>query len=96
MGANLVPEAWRKITSSSLRMNAHQADYPDYLKQIWEIGGYLSHLRETYQTHGANIIKMILADKGVIEDPTCMEGIDGLDDQLGALKELMAQYNGYH
>ena len=60
MGANLVPEAWRKITSSSLRMNAHQADYPDYLKQIWEIGGYLSHLRETYQTHGANIIKIII------------------------------------
>lgn len=96
MGANLAPEAWQKITTASLRINGHQADYPDYLKQIWEIGGYLSHLKEIYQTHGAIIIKMILADKGIIEDSTCIEGEGGFNDRLGELKKLVQQYHDYH
>ena len=96
MGANLAPEAWQKITTASLRINGHQADYPDYLKQIWEIGGYLSHLKEIYQTHGAIIIKMILADKGIIEDSTCIEGEGGFNDRLGELKKLVRQYHDYH
>jgi dihydrodipicolinate synthase/N-acetylneuraminate lyase len=96
MGANLAPEAWKKITDSSLRMNDRQADYPDYLKQIWEIGGYLSHLREVYHVRGARIIKMILADKGIIEDSTYMEREGIFGAQLSELKKLVQQYNDYH
>ncbi|MBN1850727.1 MAG: dihydrodipicolinate synthase family protein [Deltaproteobacteria bacterium] len=95
-GANLAPEAWQKITGASLRMNGRQSDYPDYLKQIWEIGGYLSRLREIYQTHGAVVIKMILAEKGIIDHTTCMEEEGGLDVRPDELKELVQQYKNYH
>jgi dihydrodipicolinate synthase/N-acetylneuraminate lyase len=97
VGANLAPEAWYKITLSSLRMNNRKTDYPDYLKQIWEIGGYLSHLRDIYQGHGARIIKMILADKGVLNDASCMEGEGDLDeDRRKELEVLVQQYNDSH
>ncbi|MBW1887689.1 MAG: dihydrodipicolinate synthase family protein, partial [Deltaproteobacteria bacterium] len=49
-GANLAPKAWQKITTSSLNRSGDQKDYPDYLKQIWEVGGYLSDLKNIYDS----------------------------------------------
>lgn len=95
MGANLVPKAWNKITSSSLKMNGREVDYPDYLKQIWEIGGYLDKLKDIYNLDGPILIKMILADKGVIESPVCLEETEDLEDKFSALKNMLHQYDVY-
>lgn len=95
MGANLVPKAWNKITSSSLKMNGSTPDYPDYLKQIWEIGGYLDKLKDIYNTDGPILIKMILADKGIIESPVCLEETENLEDKFSALKDILQQYDAY-
>ncbi len=95
IGANLVPKAWNKITSSSLKTNGRETDYPDYLKQIWEIGGYLDRLKAIYNTDGPILIKMILADKGIIESPACLEETENFADEFSELKDILEQYEVY-
>jgi len=73
-GANLVPDKWRAITESSLHLTEEEGDYPDSLKQLWEIGQFLHKLRDIYFPNPPAIIKSALADMGIFG------GIPGLED----------------
>ena len=94
-GANLSPKAWQKITTSSLNWSGDQKDYPDYLKQIWEVGGYLSNLKNIYDHFPVPIIKYILSDMGIIERSTSTVSEEDMGEKAKRIKELMAEYGDY-
>ena len=94
-GANLSPKAWQKITTSSLNWSGDQKDYPDYLKQIWEVGGYLSNLKNIYDHFPVPLIKFILSDMGIIESPTSTVSEEDMGEKAKRIKELMAEYGDY-
>ncbi|MFC1532411.1 dihydrodipicolinate synthase family protein [Thermodesulfobacteriota bacterium] len=94
-GANLVPRAWHKITASSLNLNGNQDGYPDYLKQIWDTGGYLNNLKDIYKAHDVPLIKQVLSDMGIIEDPTCSFQVEDITEEKKALRDQMKQYGDY-
>ncbi len=94
-GANLAPRAWQKITASSLRQDDHQDDYPDSLKQIWELGGYLNGLKTIYDESTVLILKLALSDMGVIESPASTIHLEIPEDRRTALKELMEKYGDF-
>lgn len=94
-GANLAPKAWYKITTSSLNWSGDQKDYPDYLKQIWEVGGYLSNLKDIYDDFSVPLMKAVLSDMGVIESPTSIFRAEDMEERVKRLKELMGQYGDY-
>ena len=91
-GANLAPGAWQKITESSLRITADQDNYPEYLHQVWDLGQYLRDLKGLYQRMPVIIIKQILADKGIIETPTCTFPAKDVEESKLRAKELMDRY----
>jgi len=94
-GANLAPKAWQKITTSSLNWSGDQKDYPDYLKQIWEVGGYLSNLKDIYDNFSVPLIKLVLSDMGIIESTTSTFREEDMGERTKRLKELMGQYGDY-
>jgi hypothetical protein len=94
-GANLSPEAWQKITTSSLNWSGEQKDYPDYLKQIWEVGGYLSNLKNIYDHFSVPLIKFILSDMGIIEKPGTVFGDEDMGEKAKRIKELMEEHGDY-
>jgi len=94
-GANLAPRAWQKITASSLRQDDHRDDYPDSLKQIWELGGYLNGLKTIYDESTVLILKLALSDMGVIESPASTIHLEIPEDRRTALKELMEKYGDF-
>lgn len=69
MGANLAPAAWGRIVQSSIQSSTNGADYPDRLRQIWDMGRTLHHMRDLYAETPAAIIKDALADMGIIAAP---------------------------
>jgi dihydrodipicolinate synthase/N-acetylneuraminate lyase len=91
-GANLAPRAWQKITESSLRITADQDNYPEYLHQVWDLGQYLRDLKGLYQRMPVIIIKQILADKGIIETPTCTFPTKDVEELKRRARELMDRY----
>ena len=95
MGANLAPEAWQKITQSSLQLLADQDEYPDHLKQIWELGHYLHNLKDIYKKAPVIIIKEILSDIGVIETPAVTLPAQDVEESKREIKELMARYGDW-
>lgn len=94
-GANLAPRMWQRITASSLNLNGNQGDYPDRLRQIWEAGAYLGNLKDIYNGCGAPLLKQILLEMGVIEDPTCTFDAEDIEGKKEALKGLMEPYGDY-
>ena len=94
-GANLVPTAWQKATSSSLNLNGIQQSYPDHLQQIWDLGWYLHDLREAYQESPVFLIKQVLSERGVIEAPPCAVEGKKSGEQLDRLKALMERHGDY-
>jgi dihydrodipicolinate synthase/N-acetylneuraminate lyase len=95
VGANLAPEAWQKITASSLNQNDNRAAYPDLLQQIWETGQYLQGLIEVYHPISVPLIKSILADTETIESPSCTFEAGDTAGKVEALRELMTRYGDY-
>jgi dihydrodipicolinate synthase/N-acetylneuraminate lyase len=91
-GANLAPGAWQKITESSLRITADQDNYPEYLHQVWDLGQYLRDLKGLYQRMPVIIIKQILADKGIIETPTCTFPTKDVEELKRRARHLMDRY----
>ena len=92
LGANLAPGAWRKTTESSLRITADRDDYPTYLYDVWELGQYLRDLKGIYQRAPVAIIKEVLADKGIIETPTCTFPPKDVEELKRRAEGLMARY----
>jgi dihydrodipicolinate synthase/N-acetylneuraminate lyase len=92
-GANLAPGPWQKITESSLRITADQDNYPEYLRQVWDLGQYLRDLKGVYQKMPVTVIKGILADKGIIETPTCTFPTKDVEESKRRARELMDRYS---
>jgi len=95
VGANLAPEAWQKITQSSLQLLVDQDEYPDHIEQIWELGHYLHDLKDAYLRAPVAIIKEILSDIGVIETPTCTFPPEDVEESKRKVKELMVRYGDW-
>ena len=95
VGANLAPKAWEKIIQSSLDLSAHKKDYPDHLRQIWELGDYLRDMRDIYLQAPAPILKKTLSDMGIIETPVCTFQVEGIEESKSRLKELMMRFGDY-
>lgn len=95
VGANLAPRAWQKITRSSLQLTDDQKNYPDHLRQVWELGQYLRDLKDTYQQMPATIVKEVLSDMDIIETPLCTFPGKDVKESKGRLKELMATHGDY-
>jgi dihydrodipicolinate synthase/N-acetylneuraminate lyase len=94
-GANLAPRAWQKITSSSIKLEGGQGDYPDYLRQVWETGGYLNKLKDIYSGHGPSFIKLVLRDMGVIEDDGMGKESENMSGEVNAVRDLMEKREDY-
>ena len=94
-GANLSPKAWQKIAASSLNLTGSRKEYPDHLKQLWEVGEYLRKLRDLYHEISVPLIKQVLSDMGIIECPICTFKPEDVEGRTGSLKELMELYGDY-
>jgi len=94
-GANLAPGPWQKITASSLNLSNTQKAYPDHLQQIWDLGEYLRNLKEICQGSPAVLVKQVLSEMGIIEDPTSTLKGEDITEKAGELKELMERYGDY-
>ena len=95
IGANLAPRAWEKITTSSLNLSGSEKEYPDHLRQIWELGEYLHNLRNIYQDISVPITKQVLAGMGIIDSPVCTFRAEDMGEKTKLLKELMESYGDY-
>ena len=95
-GANLVPEAWQRMTESSLRMKDDGDVYPDQVQQIWELGAYLQELKDLYEGSAVPLMKQILSDMGIIDSPaSTFEIKEDIGEKIDQLKELMKEYGNY-
>lgn len=92
VGANLAPEAWQKITRSSLQLHAHRENYPDRLHQIWQLGDFLSRLANLYENAPAQIIKEILMDMGVIQSAFSYDAFEMEPKDVQELKDTMRNF----
>jgi dihydrodipicolinate synthase/N-acetylneuraminate lyase len=95
MGANLAPRAWQKIATSSLNLNGSQGDYPDYLKQVWEAGGYLNKLKDLYEEYGASLLKQVLKNMGVMESVNIETGLKDMERVAREIREVMDRYGDH-
>ncbi|MFO7739256.1 MAG: dihydrodipicolinate synthase family protein [Desulfatiglandaceae bacterium] len=75
-GANAAPEAWKKITGSSLPTAAAPKSDPEYLQRVWDLGKYVQDLKDVYGPMPAPVIKEILAARGLIETAVCAYPIE--------------------
>jgi len=91
-GANLAPATWARITGSSLQTDNRSGDYPDSLRQLWELGQFLEDLREAYVTYGSVVIRQVLNKKGYIEAMEETGGIDRSRDPVVKVMDLLERY----
>lgn len=90
VGANLLPQQWHEVTSSSLHLSGRGQDYPDSLRQIWFMGQQLHRLREIYLQAPPFFIKAALKKLDVIESAFSLEQPHhpkGLDQLMELLRE---------
>ena len=95
LGANLAPKAWQRITASSLNLNGNHKDYPDHLRQIWELGAYLQDLKDLYHGISLPLVKQILSDMGIIDSGRCRIQSEDLGDKAEQVKRLMQRFGDY-
>ena len=94
-GANLAPNAWHKITQSSLHLTEEQAGYPSYLEQVWEFGLYLRNLKAIYEKSPVPLVKNMLFQMGIINSAYSTFSGRSSDKEIRELKELMSRYGDY-
>ena len=82
LGANLLPKAWQKVTSSSLGLE--KEEYPDRLQQIFDAGAQAGALVGLYRRNPVPLIKQTLFRKGILESPFSFRG----DAEPQSAKEL--------
>ncbi|EFK09133.1 dihydrodipicolinate synthase [delta proteobacterium NaphS2] len=95
VGANLAPGPWKKITRSSIGLQAHRENYPDRLQQIWELGDYLKNMVSLYGQGTIKMIKTILSDMGVIGTPEMLTSEAVEEEHIKRLKKIMRDFGNY-
>jgi dihydrodipicolinate synthase/N-acetylneuraminate lyase len=95
IGANLSPRAWQRITAASLNLAGNRKDYPDRLQQIWNLGEYLHKLKDIYEGNAVPLIKQVLSEMKVIENPACSFKAENLAEKTEMLKQLMKVFGDY-
>ncbi|MFH1480337.1 MAG: dihydrodipicolinate synthase family protein [Pseudomonadota bacterium] len=95
IGANLFPKAWGKITSFSINLSSDLRSYPDYLRQIWDLGQYLRKLRNIYSKEAAPLVKHMLWEMEFIGDPACTFQVNGMKEKVSLLRGLMNDRKDY-
>jgi dihydrodipicolinate synthase/N-acetylneuraminate lyase len=94
-GANLSPKGWSKITEASLGLSDNREDYPDRLQQIWRTGRYLQSLLDLYSSQAVQVIKQVLAEAGIIGNPTCtVQGVE-VGEKVRSIIEEMKNHGDY-
>ncbi len=94
-GANLSPKAWKKITEASLGLSDTRADCPDRLQQIWTAGQYLRTLLDLYSSHAVTIIKQVLCEAGILENPKGTSPAEDVGESVRSIIEEMRRYGDY-
>jgi dihydrodipicolinate synthase/N-acetylneuraminate lyase len=94
-GANLSPKAWSKITEASLGLNENREDYPDRLQQIWKTGRHLQTLLDLYTSQAVQVIKRVLSEAGIIENPTCTVHAEDVEEKVRSIIEEMKNFGDY-
>jgi dihydrodipicolinate synthase/N-acetylneuraminate lyase len=88
LGANLMPRAWQKVTSSSLGLE--REEYPDRIQQIFEAGAQVGELIGLYRRNSAPLVKQALFGMGILESPFSFRG--GAEPQeAGALLAWLSE-----
>lgn len=92
IGANLAPRPWHEITRTSLQRTSGETDYPDFLRQIWEMGRHVRAMRDIYQEAPVAIVKAALHRMEVISSPRTAVSIGR--DISGPVEELLKEAKG--
>lgn len=93
IGANILPKLWSRITQSSINPESENQHYPDKLRQIWEYGNILKEVIKLYELTPVNLIKKLLAKRGIIGWDTCFESPKSqIDDRVKLLLNKVEQY----
>lgn len=91
-GANLLSGGWRAITQSSLHLEGSPKNYPDFLRQIWELGNFLRLVKKRYDPSPAAVIKAALAKVGVIESSFSHAPYPAADELAEEIVALMKDW----
>ncbi len=93
-GANLLPEAWRGITSSCLNRYDVQQQYPDHTSQILETAAMLEEFHESYAQNPAAIMKRMLHVAGVLPNAHTASATEpSTADQNRAVEAICRKYD---
>lgn len=91
-GANIMPQAWADIVSSSLNIFDAQRLYPDHLNQIWNSGQAVRSLMAVYADNPPAYIKSALKMMNVISHEKVAPETPGPDnDRILELKNLLKE-----
>jgi len=88
-GASIFPRAWQKVTDSSLNKSRAEKEYPDFMRQIWEVGLFLKRAAQIYSVDHVVLIKQVLYQTGVIESPLTTLSVSERPDEVKKLIELI-------
>nr|HID60026.1 dihydrodipicolinate synthase family protein [Desulfobacterales bacterium] len=91
-GANLLPEAWRKITYSSLNLYDVQREYRDYVRHIWRTGSMLQAIYDLYGKNPGVVMKYILYLAGLIPNSVTASGESVGPDEERTIKAVIKEY----
>jgi dihydrodipicolinate synthase/N-acetylneuraminate lyase len=93
-GANLLPEAWRGITRSSLNRYDVQQQYPDHTTQILEAAGMLMAFHTLYSQNPAAMMKRMLHVAGVLPNAHIASATEPTTaEQNLAVEEICKEYD---
>ena len=94
-GANLAPRSWQRVTDASLKLGGDQKNYPDYVRQIWDLGEYLGNMMDIYKNNEIPLMKHILSDMGIIQSSTCTPDARGTGDDKEEVMALMKRHGDF-
>ena len=73
-GANLLPQAWHKITWSCLNKYDVQRQYADHVSQVWETGVMVQEFYDIYSKKPAAVLKRMLHVAGILPNAQTASG----------------------
>lgn len=93
-GANLLPDAWRRITWSCLNRYDVQQQYPDHTSQILETAAMLHEFHELYSQNPAAVMKRMLHVAGILPNAhTASATLPSTASQNRSVEALCTKYD---